>query len=142
MTPPGRDSASIGKLLVTATVSPMKSLGILVGLLVLLTACAGNGEDGGDDGDDGGLTSEQRTWCTFTGTSESDAFRFDIIFEKGVELRLGMDRINATATALRDEYTAEGMSADDAVRAVSEDLFEIEDFVTACQAAYLAETGG
>lgn len=91
-------------------------------------------------GDDSGLTQAEREWCTFAGYSPEAAERFDLIFETGLALQLNMDQVNATAAALRAQYEGDGMTPDEAVAQVSQDLFEIEAFVEACRAAY-AEHG-
>ena len=95
-------------------------------LSVALAAC-GNGS---------GLTAAERQWCRFTDDSEESAARFDLIFEAGLALGLNMDGINATASALRDEYEAEGMTSNQAIAAVSDVLLEDETYIEACQAAY------
>ena len=100
-------------------------------LSVALVAC-GNGS---------GLTTAEREWCRLTDASEESATRFDLIFEAGLALGLNMDGINATATALRDEYESEGMTSDQAIAKVSEDLLDDETYIEACQAAY-AQHGG
>jgi hypothetical protein len=97
---------------------------------VLVVACGGGS----------GLTDAEREWCTFSDDSADTAERFDLIFEAGLALQLSMDEVNATAAALRAQYESEGMSPGDAVAQVSQDLFDIDAFVEACQAAY-AEIG-
>jgi hypothetical protein len=82
------------------------------------------------------LSSAEHEWCSFTGENEADARRFDQIFEAGLELQLNMDAINARAAGLRREYETAGMSPDEAVRAVSNELLEDPDFRAACAAAY------
>ena len=98
--------------------------------LVLVVAC-GSGSS---------LTDAERAWCTFSDDSADTAERFDLIFEAGLALRLNMDEVNATAAALRAQYESEGMSPDDAIAQVSQNLFDVDAFVGACQAAY-AEYG-
>jgi hypothetical protein len=93
---------------------------------IVLTAC----------GSGSGLTAAERDWCTFSDTSEATAERFDLIFETGLELQLNMDQVNATAATLRAQYESEGMTPDEAIARVSEELFESDAFVEACQAAY------
>lgn len=88
-------------------------------------------------GDDSGLSAAEREWCSFSAATEDDAHRFDVIFETGLGLGLDMDRINRLATDLRAGYEAEGMDADAAVEAVSDDLMEDTDFIAACQIAYV-----
>jgi hypothetical protein len=104
----------------------------LLALTLALTACS----------DDGPLSNAEREWCSFTGSTEADALKFDIIFEAGLSLDLNMDVLNAQAGALQDEYLDQGLAADEAVKKVSEDLFEYEDFVAACGAAYADQIGG
>lgn len=82
------------------------------------------------------LTAAEREWCSFTGASEEDALRFDQIFEAGLALDLKMDVVNAFAAGLREEYEAAGMSPDEAVKAVSNEMLVNADFATACKAAY------
>lgn len=82
------------------------------------------------------LTAEARDWCRFTGSTLHDANRFDLIFEAGLRLGLNMDVVNALAGGRRQELEDEGLSADEAVRAVSEELFADPTFVAACVEAY------
>jgi len=82
------------------------------------------------------LSDEARDWCRLTAADEASADRFDLIFEAGLNLRLNMDAVNATAGGKRFEYEEAGMSPDEAVRAVSDDLFDLPAFVEACQAAF------
>ena len=103
----------------------------LVGLLLasmMLPACSGD--------DNSLLTAEEREWCSFGDATEESAYRFDLIFETGLALRLDMDMVNIFATEARAAYEAEGMSADEAIRAVSDDLTANSDFVAACKLAY------
>jgi hypothetical protein len=104
-------------------------------LALMLSACSGDNEP------EGPLTEAAREWCTFTEATEEEALKFDFIFEAGLRLNLNMDVVNARADALRAEYEAQGLSADEAVKAVSAELFEIEEFVQACEAAYADEIG-
>lgn len=99
---------------------------------LMLPACGG--EDAAED--DSLLTAEEREWCSFGDATEESAYRFDVIFEAGLALRLNMDMVNSSATEARANYEADGMSADEAVRAVSDDLTTNEDFVAACKLAY------
>lgn len=112
--------------------SAMKMMLLFLASCLLAAACSGDGVD---------LSSAEREFCSLTGVSEDSADRFDLIFERGLELNLGMDKVNATAVRLRDEYESEGMSGAEAVAAVSEDLFDLDDFVTACRAAYASDGG-
>lgn len=68
--------------------------------------------------------------------SENSAVVFDVIFEAGLGLDLPMDELNAKAGSLNEQYLAEGMAVDEAVRAVSTDLLEDDVYIAACQAAY------
>lgn len=111
----------------------MKFLRMMVVMGLVLVGCGGA---------DDGLSADERAWCTFTGASEEDALKFDIIFERGLELNLGMDFINANAAELRAQYEADGMSPGDAVAAVSKDLLKFEDFVTACKSAFATDGAG
>ena len=103
----------------------------LVGLLLasmMLPAC------GGDD--NSLLTAEEREWCSFGDATEESAKHFDVIFEAGLALSLDMDLINISAAEARAKYEAEGMSPDEAVRAVSDDMANDETFAAACQLAF------
>jgi len=51
-------------------------------------------------------------WCSFTGASEEDAARFDVIFEAGLGANLEMDRLNAFAAGQRSQHEADGMAPD------------------------------
>lgn len=95
---------------------------------LILPAC------GGDD--DSLLTAEEREWCSFADATEESAQHFDVIFEAGLALNLDMDLINISASEARDKYEAEGMSPDEAVRAVSDDMANDETFAAACKLAY------
>jgi hypothetical protein len=108
----------------------MRRTAALLLAYALVVACGGSS----------GLTDAEREWCTFSDDSADTAERFDLIFETGLALQLSMDEINATAAALRAQYESEGMSPEDAIARVSQDLFDIDAFVEACQAAY-AEHG-
>ena len=111
----------------------MKRAVALLGLLsILVTAC---GDDAGD-GADGTLTAAQREWCTFSDASEENAARFDLIFEAGLAGGVEMDAINAQADGRRLELLEQGLSPDEAVAQVSQELFDNEDFVEACALAY------
>lgn len=112
------------------TVPPMRRLAGATALCVALAACGGGS----------GLTAGERAWCTFTDDSSATAERFDLIFEVGLRLQLNMDQVNATAASLREQYESEGMTPDEAIARVSDELFEMEAFVDACSAAY-AEYG-
>jgi hypothetical protein len=87
-------------------------------------------------GDDSLLTAEEREWCSLGDATEESAYKFDVIFEAGLALRLNMDMVNVFATEARAGYEAEGMSADEAIRAVSDDLAMNKDFAAACKLAY------
>lgn len=82
------------------------------------------------------LTDGQRAFCRFTSSTDQDAFRFDLIFEAGLQLGLNMDVVNAIAGGSRRAYEQQGMSPDEAIRATSEDLFENLTFVKACIEAF------
>lgn len=117
----------------------MKRLTALTLTAVLALAACG-GDDTTAAADDS-LTDAERAWCSFDSTSEEDAFRFDQIFESGLFLGLPMDALNAQASALLEQYMEEGMTEDDAVRAVSDDLLEEEVFIAACKEAYATNVG-
>ena len=104
----------------------LKTFAYLLLLSLLIGSC----------GDDGLLTSEEREWCSITDATEESAVKFDLIFEAGLNLELQMDVINARAGVLNEEYAAEGMSVDEAARAVSGDLIEMDDYMAACQEAF------
>jgi hypothetical protein len=108
-------------------------------LALALTAAACGGDATADT--DGGLTDAERAWCAFDGASPDAALRFDQIFEAGLVASLPMDALNARASALRSEYAEQGMTDDEAVRAVSADLLEDEVFIEACKVAYAANVG-
>lgn len=110
----------------------MKALAALLVLCSLLVSC----------GDDGPLTAEEREWCSFGDSSEQSALRFDVIFQAGLGLELPMDEMNAQAAGLVEEYMADGMTRDEAVSRVSDDLLQEETFVAACKAAFEFEFGG
>ena len=82
------------------------------------------------------LSDGARDWCRFTGSTDEDADRFDLIFEAGLSLELNMDVVNAAAAGLRTEYESQGMSPDESVQAVSDDLLEYDSFVAACRLAF------
>ncbi len=81
--------------------------------------------------------SAEQAWCAFADASEQSALKFDVIFEAGLSLGLDMDVVNARAAGLNGEYRASGMTEDEAARAVSDDLFEMDDFVAACGEAFV-----
>lgn len=87
-------------------------------------------------GDDSVLTADEREWCSLTDASEESALRFDLIFEAGLYLRLNMDLVNAQADEARAGYQDAGMTPDEAVRAVSDELLDSEDYAAACKVAY------
>jgi hypothetical protein len=99
---------------------------------LMLPACGG--DDTGDD--DSLLTAEEREWCSFEDATEESAEHFDVIFEAGLALGLNMDLVNYAASDARDNYEAEGMDPDAAVRAVSADMAEDPAFAAACKLAY------
>lgn len=80
------------------------------------------------------LAPEVREWCTFS--SSDDADRFDQIFEEGRNNGINMDVVNATASVWRSEYEQQGLSQTEAISRVSADLFDLPEFVEACQLAY------
>ena len=104
----------------------MKALASLICFCLLLVAC----------GDDGALSSAEREWCSFPDASEDSAVKFDIIFEAGLGLGLQMDALNAQAAVMTEENVATGMSVDEAARAVSDDLLEMDDYISSCQTAF------
>jgi len=112
------------------TVPGMMRIAAAVVVSSLLVSCGGGS----------GLTDAEREWCTFSDDSAASAERFDAIFEAGLALQLNMDEVNATAAALRAQYESEGMTPEEAISRVSQDLLDIDAFVEACQAAY-AEQG-
>ena len=87
-------------------------------------------------GDDSALTADEREWCRLADATEESAAKFDLIFETGAYLNLDMGAINAYAREARATYEAEGMSPDEAVKAVSDELLENEDYIEACKLAY------
>jgi len=105
-----------------------KAVALFLAATIALCAC------GGDE--DALLTAEEAEWCSFGDASEESAQRFDAIFEAGLALRLDMDLVNALAAEARAEYEAEGLDADAAVRAVSDDMAKNPDFAAACKLAY------
>lgn len=105
---------------------------VLILASLVLPACGG--DDSGED--DALLTAAEREWCSFNDASEESADRFDVIFEAGLALDLNMDLINISAIEARAEYEAEGMSPDEAVSAVSDDMANDATFATACKRAY------
>lgn len=112
---------------------------LVLALLVLLTgACSDDDATATTDttGPSPGaeLSAEAREWCTFS--SVEDATRFDRIFEEGRLAGLNMDVVNATASGRRAEYEAQGLSANEAIARVSSELFDLPDFVEACQLAF------
>lgn len=112
---------------------PRRSVAVLALLLVAVGVVACGGGSGSSDA--------ARDWCTFADASQKYIDRFDLIFEAGLELGLPMDTINAQAAGLRQEYEAQGMDADAAVRAVSDELLKDPDFVAACELAYKENVG-
>ena len=117
----------------------MKALAVLVVLCSVLVSC---GDDEPSAAEDGPLTAEEREWCTLADSTEETARRFDVIFEAGLSLGLPMDAMNAQAAALLEEHMADGMTRDEAVSRVSEDLLQEPTFIEACQAAYEVEFEG
>lgn len=105
----------------------MKPFILCLALCVLVVGCGQASE----------TASAERAWCAFADASEQSALKFDVIFEAGLSLGLDMDVVNAQAAGLNGEYRASGMTEDEAARAVSDDLFEMDDFVTACGEAYV-----
>jgi hypothetical protein len=105
-----------------------KAIAVLILASLTLPAC------GGDD--DALLTAEEREWCSFGDATEESAMHFDIIFEAGLALSLDMDLVNISASEARAKYEAEGMDADAAVRAVSDDMAKDPTFAAACKLAY------
>lgn len=110
-----------------------RTVPILLAAALLLAACSG---DSADDGDSL-LTAAEREWCSFGDSTEESAMHFDVIFEAGLALNLNMDLVNISATEARAKYEAEGMSPDEAIRAVSDDMANDETFAQACRLAYL-----
>ena len=95
-------------------------------------------------GDDSALTAEEREWCSFADATEESAARYDLIFATGLYLKLDMGLVSDFARNARATYEADGMTPDEAVRAVSAELLENEDYVAACKLAYsdyLASSG-
>jgi len=82
------------------------------------------------------LTPDQQEWCSFDTRSPEDALRFDDIFEAGRQEGLPMSNVNAFASARRSELETQGVTPDEAVRIVSEELLDNLDFRLACIAAY------
>lgn len=109
-----------------------KALSVLLAMALLLAACGG--DNAADE--DSLLTAAEREWCNFADASEESAQRFDLIFEAGLALDLNMDLVNFFASEARDKYEAEGLDADAAVRAVSDDMAKNPDFAAACKLAY------
>ena len=109
----------------------MKALAALLVLCSVLVSC----------GEDGPLTAAEREWCTLGDSTEETASRFDVIFEAGLSLGLPMDAMNAQASALLEEYMADGMTRDEAVSQISGFLLQEPTFIEACQAAYEFEFG-
>jgi hypothetical protein len=112
-----------------------RSLILVLVIALVVIAC------GDDETTAGTLTAAEREWCGFDAADDEAAMRFDQIFEAGLGLGLPMDALNAQAAALRTQYAEQGMSDDEAVRAVSDDLLREEAYISACQAAY-ATYGG
>lgn len=109
---------------------------VLTALIVaslILPAC------GGDDAaeDNSLLTAAEREWCSLDDATEASALHFDVIFEAGLALELNMDLVNISAAEARAKYEAEGMTPDEAVRAISDDMMNDETFAAACKLAYL-----
>ena len=101
-------------------------------LSILVIACG----DDADTTDAGALTPAEREWCTFPDASDASAQRFDLIFEAGLAGGLSMDAVNARADGRRLELLEQGLSPDEAVRTVSEELFDDPTFVEACALGY------
>jgi hypothetical protein len=99
---------------------------------LMLPACGG--DDAGED--NSLLTAEEREWCSFGDATEESAQHFDVIFEAGLALELNMDGVNFLAADARAKYEAEGMTPDEAVRAVSDDMANDATFAAACKLAY------
>ena len=110
----------------------MKALAALLIICSVSVSCS----------DDGPLTAEEREWCSLGDSSEETASRFDVIFEAGLHLELPMDAMNAQAAGLLEEYMADGMTRDEAVSRISDDLLQEPTFIEACQAAFELEFGG
>lgn len=104
----------------------MKVPALFLVLILLAPAC----------GESAQSVSGEREWCAFPDASEASALKFDLIFEAGSSLNLDMGAVNADAGALNADYLASGMTDDEAARAVSDDLLEMPDFVTACELAF------
>ena len=116
----------------------MKALAALLVLCSVLISC---GDDGPSTAEDGPLTAAEREWCTLGDSTDETANRFDLIFEAGLSLGLPVDALNAQSAALLEEYMADGMTRDEAVARVSDDLLNEPTFIEACQAAYKLEFG-
>lgn len=113
-----------------------KTLAVLILACLALPACGGD-DAGADAGEDNSLlTAEEREWCSFKDATEESAERFDVIFEAGLALDLNMDLVNISASEARGKYEAEGMSPDEAVSAVSDDMANDATFAAACKLAY------
>jgi len=54
--------------------SAIRAAALLLAMFLGVAAC----------GDDAGPSRAEREWCAFTGASEEDAARFDVIFEVGL----------------------------------------------------------
>lgn len=106
--------------------------------IALLAAVFGIASCGGNDS---ALTPDEREWCGLPDATEESALKFDLIFETGLSLGLDMDSINALADEARAGYEAEGLTADEAVHAVSDGLLENEGYIAACKLAY-SDHGG
>jgi len=121
-----------------------RSLQKLVALVVLAIAVGACSDDtrGADESLATQLTTDERSWCSFADSSEQSAVRFDLIFQAGLALDLPMDALNSQAATLSDQYLAEGSTADEATRRVSEQLLDNETFAAACKQAYADEVGG
>jgi hypothetical protein len=111
-----------------------RSLILLLALALITAAC---GDDDTPTADDAAaLDAAEREWCGYTGSPDTAAQRFDEIFEIGLGLGLGMDALNAQASARRTEFSEQGMTEDEAIAAVFDELLEAETYIEACREAY------
>jgi hypothetical protein len=108
----------------------------LVALFILCSVLISCGDDGQSTAEDGPLTAAEREWCNLGDSSEETALRFDVIFQAGLALGLPMDELNAQAAGLLEDYMADGMTRDEAVSRVSDDLLDEPTFIAACQEAF------
>jgi hypothetical protein len=111
-----------------------RSLILTLSLALVLVVGACSNDETADA--DPVLTQEQREWCGYTGSPDTAAQRFDQIFEIGLGLGLGMDALNAQASARRTEFSEQGMSDEEAIASVFDELLESPDYIAACQEAH------